>query len=311
MRALIDGDIVVYRSAFAAEHTRYTLHDTKSSPDPADWEEIHKFDNNADMKKFIEEQGLSEYAVTTDKEVEPVENVLYSVKHTIKSICDQIKAKEFTVYLSKGECFRHKRATLAKYKGNRDNTPRPVHYQAARDYLLKHYDAVICEEIEADDALAMNQTGDTCICSIDKDLLQIEGRHFNWVKGTKTLVKPRAALCRLWEQVLTGDSTDNIPGIKGIGAAKATKLIAACTNTLAMENLCVKMWDEALKTGKVQKIDVVRYDKGLVHYNNAEGVLTIKTVRDIVKEIYMLIKVGGDIAQEALDERTRSTEEGS
>jgi len=296
---------VVYRSAFAAEHTRYTLHDTHGSENPADWTEVNTFKNNKEMQDFIKQHDLTEYAVTKDKEVEPVENVLYSVKHTIKSICKSLKTKEYVVYLSQGECYRHKRATLSKYKGNRDNTPRPVHYQAARDYLLEHCDAVICDTIEADDALALNQTKDTCICSIDKDLMQIEGRHYNWVTNTKLLVKPRAALCRLWEQVLTGDSTDNIPGIKGLGKVKATKMIAACKSPMEMENLCVEAWDAALKEGSVQKIDLIRYDKGLAHYKDVNGNPAIKTVRDLVKEIYMLIKVGGAIAQEALDAKER------
>jgi 5'-3' exonuclease len=311
MKALIDGDIVVYRSAFAAEHTIYTLHDTHGSDDPSKATVIGKFESAKAYKEYVADNELTSYAVSREREVEPVENVLYSIKHTIKSICKELNTKDYAVYLSKGECYRHKMASLSKYKGNRDDTPRPVHYAAAREYLLKYFDAEVFESIEADDALALYQTEDTCICSIDKDLLQIEGRHYNWVKGEKSLVKPRAALCRLWEQVLTGDGTDNIPGIKGMGPATAKKLIAKCKGALEMEHLCIKEWDKALKAGKVQKIDLQAYRKGMVHYTNPNGNPSIKTVRDVVKEVHMLVKVGGKLAQEKLDEGANPTKEGS
>lgn len=302
MIALIDGDIVVYRSAFAAEHTRYDLHDTKGSDDPSEWEFIQRFDSAKDYKTYVKENNMDDFAITKEREIEPVENVLYSIKHTIKSICKELKTEDYVVYLSKGECYRHKEATLAKYKGNRDNTPRPVHYAAARDYIRTYFNTEVHEVIEADDALAMNQTPDTVICSIDKDLLQIEGKHYNWVKGVKLLIKPRAALCRLWEQVLTGDGTDNIPGIRGIGPVKATKMIAGCKNRTEMEALCLTEWDKALTEGRIQKFEDYKYVKGMVHYTDVDGNPRIKSVRDVMREVYMLVLVGGDYAQDALDD---------
>jgi 5'-3' exonuclease len=291
MEALIDGDIVVYRSAFAAEHTYYFLYDTKQGESPAEWPVIDKFRYKKDMMEFIGVNMLEDYATSTEREVEPVENVLYSIKHTINSIRKKIKADTVRVFLSKGECFRHKKATIAKYKGNRDDTPRPVHYEAAREYLINHHGAEVFEAIEADDALALYQTDTTCICSIDKDLLQIEGKHFNWVRDEKTLVKPRAALCRLWEQVLTGDGTDNIPGIRGIGPKTAKKLIAACPTELEMRKLCKKMWAEALAEGKVKLFQLREADK--------------LTPAEAMEEVYMLVKVGGKYAEDALRDMVR------
>jgi 5'-3' exonuclease len=291
VQALIDGDIVVYRSAFAAEHTYYLLYDTSRGEGPVDWPLIERFNSAKEYKDYIAEHGLTDFAISKEREVEPVENVLYSIKHTLKRLKTECKADSMRIFLSSGECFRHKKATLAKYKGNRDNTPRPVHYQAARDYLVDVHGAEVCTSIEADDALAMNQTKDTVICSIDKDLLQIEGKHYNWVREEKTLVKPRAALCRLWEQVLTGDGTDNIPGIKGLGPARAKKLIAECKGMMEMRKLCIEKWAEALA-----KEDGVQL---LTERDNSK-------IRpsEVVDEIYMLVKVGGKHAEEALREQT-------
>jgi hypothetical protein len=114
------------------------------------------------------------------------------------------------------------------YKAGRPS--RPVHYEAAREYLLKNG----AEEVfgyEADDALAMYQTEDTVAVHIDKDINMVPGRHLNWVTGefydvpeglgTVTLNDKGKAIGRgikyFYHQLLTGDATDNILGIKGIG----------------------------------------------------------------------------------------------
>ena len=290
MQALVDGDIVVYRSAFAAEHTYYLLYNTSRGESPEEWSFIERFDSAKEYKAHVTEHGLTDFAVTKEREVEPVENVLYSIKHTLKSLKKEMKADSMRIFLSSGECFRHKKATLAKYKGNRDDRPRPVHYQAARDYLIDIHGAESCTSIEADDALAMAQTKDTVICSIDKDLLQIEGKHYNWVRGEKSLVKPRAALCRLWEQVLTGDGTDNIPGIRGLGPARAKKLIAECAGKMEMRKLCITKWAEALAVEDGVRLLTERDHNRI-------------TPQEAVDEIYMLVEIGGKHAQEALDEQ--------
>ena len=289
--ALVDGDIVVYRSAFAAEHTYYCIYEApedRDSPIPGPF--ITRCDSAKEAKEYVAEHGLKDYVIATEREVEPVENVLYSIKHTLNRIRKELKAKDMRIFLSQGECFRHKRATIAEYKGNR-TAPKPVHYQAARDYLVDVHGAEVYTTIEADDALALYQTKDTVICSIDKDLLQVEGKHYNWVREEKTLVKPRAALCRLYEQVLTGDATDNIPGINRMGPKTAKKLIADCAGKMEMEKLCIDEWAKALakKDGTgVKKFELRDPSK--------------VTPQDAMKEVLMLVKVGGPIAEEALDD---------
>ena len=74
--------------------------------------------------------------------------------------------------------------------------------------------------------LGLNQTTDTCICSIDKDLLQIPGRHYNFVDDVKSTVDIYEADNWFMTQVLSGDvSTDNIQGLPGIGEAKAANIV--------------------------------------------------------------------------------------
>jgi len=69
----------------------------------------------------------------------------------------------------------------------------------------------------------------TCICTIDKDLDMIPGWHYNWKKDGLYFVEPEEADYFFHQQLLTGDRVDNIFGIKGIGPVKATKLLKGKT----------------------------------------------------------------------------------
>ena len=78
---------------------------------------------------------------------------------------------------------------------------------------------------------------------IDKDLLQIPGNHYNFNKKTHRFVSDDEAHKLLMIQCLTGDRTDNIPGIKGIGPKKAEKILEG-VNTDVMWRYVKKAWQE-------------------------------------------------------------------
>jgi 5'-3' exonuclease len=63
------------------------------------------------------------------------------------------------------------------------------------------------------------------IVSIDKDLLQIPGSHYNFVKSEFTEVSEEEGMFSFYIQLLMGDSTDNVSGCPGIGPKKAEKAL--------------------------------------------------------------------------------------
>ena len=112
------------------------------------------------------------YEYKEERIIEDVSHALQNVKSIISTIFEGIGTpRDYRIFLTEagGETFRDKIATIAKYKGNRDDAPRPVHYDKVREYLVRYYDAEVQSGIEADDALAMNQEFDSVICSVDKD----------------------------------------------------------------------------------------------------------------------------------------------
>ena len=116
---------------------------------------------------------------------------------------------EYLLFLSGGENFR--KTLYPLYKANRADKPRPRALQTVREYLVLDWNAKITDGIEADDALGIAQTEETIICSIDKDLLMIPGKHYNFVKKEFYEVSPTEALRVFYKQLLLGDRSDNVP----------------------------------------------------------------------------------------------------
>lgn len=99
-------------------------------------------------------------------------------------------------------------------------------------HALKKWGAVAADGMEADDLVciwaneAREMGAQFVVCGIDKDLKQIPGNHFNYGKRTWEFVDDDKANMCLMLQALTGDTSDNIPGIKGIGPKKAEKILS-------------------------------------------------------------------------------------
>lgn len=142
-----------------------------------------------------------------------------------------------------------------EYKGNRTQE-RPALLDPLREYAIENLGVNVSKEgLETDDELCINQTEDTIICSLDKDLLQCEGRHFQWsIEGgppDKRWVKQECFYNQtelegnrlLYEQILKGDVNDNVKGCAGIGTKKAQKLIEPCTTEKEMIKVCLKQYN--------------------------------------------------------------------
>lgn len=186
--------------------------------------------NSASNKRIVHIDGdIIVYSVGFAANDDPIENALHSVKILIKSITDATEADEYVVHLTGKGNFRNELATIQEYKANRKDSAKPVHYDAIRDYLINHWGAFVTYGQEADDTIGIEMTrpsDHTLICaSLDKDLEMIVGEHYNWRKKENYHVTPEDADKFFIIQLLTGDSTDNIPGLKRITGKVASKSI--------------------------------------------------------------------------------------
>ena len=114
-------------------------------------------------------------------------------------------------------------------------------------YSLGHFKSDNCE---ADDVVSIwaQQALDAgvhfVIAHIDKDIDMVEGWHYNFTKETLYYICKDQGYRKMCLQMLTGDSTDNIQGLVGIGPKKAEKLLVDVP-TAGMLAKVQEAWQEA------------------------------------------------------------------
>lgn len=158
------------------------------------------------------------------------------------------------VFDPRGPTFRHE--AYPEYKANRQKTPEELHEQvpvveealAALGIPVLRADGFEADDLIATLAVRCKQEGRECyILSADKDLLQLVGDGVYALKPGKSGVAVSGSIGANYEFVgpaevkaewgvdpravldvlsLTGDASDNVPGVSGIGDKTATKLIA-------------------------------------------------------------------------------------
>ncbi|MDC7227946.1 MAG: DNA polymerase I [Spirochaetales bacterium] len=172
-------------------------------------------------------------------------SAVFGFFRSIAALFENHKPEFFGVVLdSTTPTFRHER--YPEYKANREKAPDDLHAQVpVIKEVLKamNIKSVRMDGYEADDIIAYFakkcvEEGRECyIITGDKDLLQLVGSGVKIMKPDKgdyqILDEPDVA--DVWgvrpDQIidylaLTGDSADNVPGVKGIGPKTAVKLLS-------------------------------------------------------------------------------------
>jgi hypothetical protein len=167
---------------------------------------------------------------------------------------------DYIAAFSSKECFRNELYKYAPYKGGRPEKPEwmllwePV---IRKHYVGKH-GFVEPEFMEADDicvAMAHYCSEDGIgwvIASPDKDLRQIAGRFYDYRQQANpdiaaspmgvTSLSAEQAHRNFWMSVLTGDSTDNIKAVPGLGPVKAGKLLDEAMDPLQYSSLALSAY---------------------------------------------------------------------
>ena len=183
------------------------------------------------MRALIDGDLVAFRCAASCKEDDPQEVALHRCDELIRQILSEVNATEYIVYLSSKTNFR--KVINPEYKANRKDQPIPKYLQDCKDFIVNTWNAENREYYEADDLLGINQIEGSVICTLDKDLLMIPGKHYSWQIAGATWIrearweetKELDGLRQFYIQMLAGDSSDNIKGVQGIGPKKGFKLI--------------------------------------------------------------------------------------
>lgn len=202
-RAIVDMDLVVYRVGFACDNMYYEF-------------QGERYESKASLEKLLKGNGVEDIEPLIEKRKEPEtwEDTRDSVNEFIEDLVQGYD--DYIGFISGKGNFRYRCATILPYKGKRDSE-KPTHYDEIRQFLVEKHGAQMSVNMEADDAIGLAyQEGDT-IVSLDKDLDIIPGIHYNWERDLLYTVNDMEGYKNFFKQMLTGDSTDNILGLYGVG----------------------------------------------------------------------------------------------
>jgi len=207
----------------------------------------------------------------------------------LKALSDHSPTHCAVAFDAPGPTFRHKR--LEQYKAHRPESPPELHAQVERvRQLIQAFNIPLyeLEGYEADDILgtlarqAQEQGMDVLILTVDTDTLQLVTPHVKVLINNsfvRKLYDEQAVRERYGGlgplavpdvKALVGDTSDNIPGVPGIGEKTALKLLSEFGT---IEGIYERLAD--VKPPKAQKALAENRDKAF------EGKLLNTTVRDV------------------------------
>lgn len=289
---LVDGDIIAYRVGFACEHKEYYA--------TIDGEDMI-FTSKLDLNAYVKEHESEEIEWESRLNVEPVSFALSTLKHLLTNLRADTKSDQVEIYLTGKENFRDHVGTILKYKGNRDERRKPMLYEDICRYLSKFHGAIIIDGVEADDMLATRQHDlmargeESVIASDDKDLLQIPGLHYNLRTRAKVRVSEETANKNKYIQILSGDTTDNIPGVYLMGPKTAAKVLDEVEPS-QYRNVVEDCWHNYLcgniKGKTPDWLQSYNPDTNEVVYVSHDERIRVTTLTDLVDEIERLVTIG-------------------
>lgn len=225
---------------------------------------------------------------------------LYGFINRIENLINTLEPEKIAVaFDSRGKGFRHE--LYPQYKAKRQAPPEELLEQlpAARKYLeLRGIDALEEPGFEADDIIAAISRNDASpewevvIFSTDKDLFQLVGDHVSVYHPKVKQKLNRDGIKEFFgvypDQIvdflsMMGDSSDNIPGIPGVGEKTAKKLMEQFQT---VENMYASLDDvnERLRKKLVEQRDSFELSKRLIDLSDIPGLPEKYPIRDFENE---------------------------
>lgn len=169
-----------------------------------------------------DEKGRLVYEDKTDDEI------FESLDLILTSILEETDATNYIAYVKGQNTGRHRYNTKPDYKSNRPKES-PKWWEKTVLYSINNWAAILIDDIEVDDAVNITRLNieNSFIVAVDRDLLNLEGTHYNWKKKEWITVSKEEEFYYFWTDMITGQFGDGITGIPGIGKKGAEKMMVS------------------------------------------------------------------------------------
>lgn len=153
-----------------------------------------------------------------------------SADQIISSVLEKCQADSYIAFIKGRGNFRYD--TNTEYKANRPKES-PVWWKVLKQHFIDKWGAIEINGIEVDDAVNITrlQIQDSFIVAIDKDLLSLEGTHYNWKTDKWFTIDWNEAYTKFWSDMIIGQSGDNVKGIPGKGPKYVEGLLSRESTT--------------------------------------------------------------------------------
>ena len=229
----------------------------------------------------------SPQGILTNSKGEPV-NAILVLNRIIKKAIENYKPTHILIAFDAGsETFRHEE--MPDYKSGRSKTPEELLFQIpiVKEMIdlmgIKHFELNL---IEADDiiatiALKYYDEYKINILSSDKDLLQLVSKNINIIQPQNNNKEDKIINLDNFEKInghkpsqvvdfkgLVGDSSDSLPGVKGLGPKTANKLLEKFQNLEKIyenlenlnDSLKSKLIEDKEMAKKCKKLATLKFD---------------------------------------------------
>lgn len=149
------------------------------------------------------------------------------------------------------------------YKANRKESDRPDILNDLQEYVKEKYSAISGEGVETDDVVAtywkeISNTfsrDEVLIVSIDKDYKQLPCLiyDYHYKKQCYYDISEAEAMYNFYEQMISGDSADNVNYCKGYGAAYCKKAFKECLSNYSYMRVVFSLYKKIYKNKAREK----------------------------------------------------------
>lgn len=275
---LLDGDILVFRTACACEERSINVLHKKS-------ERSKIFKNRTEFKSYLTTKDFEyiaeDYEITDQQELNENLNYKFLLDAQLKNIQENLWADETLIFIAGKGNFRDSLPLPKRYKGQRDKLMKPLLRDECKSYLARKYKAELVHGEEVDDRVIwtgyefLEKGYDVVIVTSDKDANAYSGlKLYNYTADNPEIVEiPRLGslwlndkggvkgLGLMWYAVqhLIADSTDGMStkDLTGVtfGERSAYNLLKDCKSEHEVIGLVIAKYKEWFGEGTIEYID--------------------------------------------------------